>query len=223
MSSRSKLFICLAFIWFGWQLHAVAQVRLTARHSVSTWDQKGALIFEIDSSYQKGPYFVRLDGPDGMIDSITAFNDHSRTYERMDPGEYCILVKCCATCTAEVCVEVKSYEMLLVDDVSVLWTKEQALPEIDSSAILLACTEMETEEENLCQVVFSLYTGIKMSPDRVQLMVERAVHQIKQFNKEPYPSYEEYNYDAWARISDPFEILFRFDETGQIMWVYSER
>lgn len=209
---------CFLAILLGCCTPAPAQLRLTAFQSVPAWNQDGALVFEIDPAYNKGPYSVLLEGPCGTVDSIAAFNGAIKAYEGIEPGRYCITVRCCSTCTAEVCVEVKSYELLSSGDMTILWTKENTWPENDTSAVLLACTEMESEQGVLCSVVFSLYAPMDVPAARLRVMFEKAVNRINPANPDAFTEDQEYNYDAW--ISDPFEVLLRFDEAGQILWVY---
>lgn len=213
-----KLSGCFLSILMGCCTPAPAQLRFTAFHSIPAWDQDGALVFEIDPAYNKGPYSVLLEGPCGTVDSIAAFNGTIKAYEGIGTGQYCITVKCCSTCTARVCVEVKPYELVSSGDATILWTRENALPENDTTAVLLACTEMEAEQGVLCSAVFSLYAPVDIPSSRLQLMLEKAVQRITPANPEAVTEDQGYNYDAW--VSDPFEVLLRFDETGQILWVY---
>lgn len=199
---------------------AASDLTCTVTHCVPVWGQSGTLHFEIDTAYKKGPFFVRLDGPGGLLDTMANFDRLSHTFTGLQPGQYCLSVRCCTTCEARVCLDINSFEQLGVDDVSVLWAKEKTPPETDSTAILLACTELEQEEGIVCGAVFSLYAPTDLPVDQLQSMIKKALACMREIQQTGYSEFQDNGNDTW--IPDPFKVLWRFEEDGRIRWVYSD-
>lgn len=194
-------------------------VAFTATHCVAAQQQPGAVEFVIDTTYHKGPFLVIFEKPDGSLDSMQDFSGPSHIYEGLRPGRYCLDIQCCGHCSAQGCIEVLEYELLWFDETYVFLTREQAPPEADSTIILLACTGIEMEGDSLlCSVSFSLYAPADFPAGPIPAMAKKALEGLLDIRRNGYSDYPEIDEGMW--MPETFEMLFRFDGQGRLVWIY---
>ncbi len=184
---------------------------------VPSWELLGSIHFDIDTAQKSGPFFVRLEGPNGLLDTMEGFSGPSYTYTGLKAGEYIIEIQCCATCSARCTLEVKSYTPITVTGRSVMFTQELTLPLIDSSALLVALTEFEKDQTGFCDLNFSLYNAQELSLEMIHKMLEQCMVAIQKIQNEAFQ--EGADPDAW--LEEEVKLLARFDEKGDLLWVYS--
>ncbi len=216
--SLLQLWCCLSLACLGFPGRATgSDVTATTYACVPSWGQLGKITFEIDTSYKRGPFLVRLTGPNGRVDSLVDFTGLTHSFEKLQSGRYFLEVKCCATCSAELDLEVKSYEEISAGPLSLLYTLETTLPELDSTALLVACTAIIKTGDLPVTLNFSLYNAGKLSPKTIQKILNQAVLAIFQDKTDVL---EEGNNELDAWLSDEFEVLLRFEPNGAFCWVY---
>lgn len=197
---------------------SAANVQFSVTHCSPLNGPTGIIEFNIDSTYTKGPFFVRLDGPGGFVDTMPAFEGFYHTYTGLKPGRYWISIRCCSTCEARGFLDVKSYEARWMNGAYVLWAREIPSPEVDSTAILMACTEIVEEAGQLCQVSISLYAPEEIAPEAFRAMLEQMLIQVR---KRQTNSYEEWPSDEYdVQMPGPYQVLIRFDKKGGACWVH---
>ena len=216
-STILKLSCCLALAFLGLPGQAAgSDVTATTYACVPSWGLLGTITFEIDTAYKRGPFLVRLTGPNGRVDSLVDFNGLTHTFKQLQAGRYFLEVKCCATCSADLDLEVKSYEEISAGALSLMYTLETARPEMDSAALLVACTGIVKSGELPVTLNFSLYNAGDLSLAILQNILNQATVAIF---KDRFDVFEENNeLDAW--LSDEFEVLLRFEPNGKLRWVY---
>lgn len=194
-------------------------VTFTATPWVAALQQPGAVEFVIDTQHHKGPFLVIFEKPDGSIDSMPDFSGPSHIYEGLGPGRYCLDIQCCATCSAQGCIDVLDTELLWIDETYVFLAREQAPPEADSTVILMACTGIEMEGDTLlCSVSFSLYAPEDFPAGPVPAMAKKALEGLLDVRRNGYSDFPEIDEGMW--MPQTFEMLFRFDGQGRLMWIY---
>lgn len=208
---------CLALTCLGLPGRAAgADVTATIYACVPSWGQLGSITFVIDTSYKRGPFLVRLTGPNGRVDSLVDFTGLTHTFDKLQAGRYFLEVKCCATCSADLDLEVKSYEEISAGTLSLLYTLETSLPEMDSTALLVACTAIIKSEGIPVTLNFSLYNAGNLPPAVIQNILNKAALAI---SKDKLDVFEDNSaLDAW--LSEEFEVLLRFEPNGALRWVY---
>ena len=197
---------------------ASADVTFEINHCVPAWGQLGSVHFEIDTTYRHPPFFVRFNRPDGRVDSLSNFQGNSHTFEGLVKGRYLIEIRSCDHCSAETFLDVLAYDQIFAGETSILFTKAQTKPELDSTALLLACTDLEKDGDAICSMTFSWYNAGSLPAGILRDMLKKGIVRIRQFHYEDI--FENPPPDAW--ISDPCKILLRFNEQGNVLWTYAE-
>ncbi len=201
---------------------SAAHVEFTVTHCSPLNGPTGKIEFLIDTTYTKGPFSVRLEGPDGFLDTMPAFRGAYHLYTGLRPGRYWISIRCCGACEAKAFLDIKCYENTLLNDVYVFLIREKTVPELDSTAILLACTDTEEESGQLCSVTISLFTPEDLTPGVLQVMLEQMLACVNLRRMDSYYEALLSSPDYDARIPDPCQILIRFNAKGEIRWMHFE-
>lgn len=222
MSKPLKKFLpaCLVWVWATNLLLAGAGVTITTTHSVPAWGILGAIQIDIDTTYQKGPFNYRFTYPDGRVDSVSGFRGNSLIFEGLPTGRYHLFMSNCCNCSLENWTDVLACRQYVSGETSTLWAKMTTPAATDSSAILLACTDIETDSNAVCAATFWLYAPSDIPADRMHPMLEKAIEYLRKIKSDDDLELEGMGMDAW--IAEPFKVLFRFDENGEIRWVYSD-
>lgn len=220
--SRYVLFLLVTFLNANPLDGQVADVSFTIDHCVAASHILGAIRLDIDTAKSPGPFSVRLQGPGGMTDTIASLSSHSYTYRNLLPGTYCLTIQCCAVCTAYSCMEVEDYTRYLIGEVPVYLSRAKTVPQNDSSAILLACTNVSEENGAWCEATFTLYGPAHCTDATLQTMLAKAITAIQRKRAglllDESGEKEDSDPDAW--IDPPFEALVRIAADGTVGWVY---
>lgn len=214
------LLACLVWAWATNLLLAGGDVTITTTHCVPAWGTLGAIQIDIDTTYQKGPFHFRFTHPDGRVDSVSRFRGNSMIYKGLPMGRYHLFISNCCHCSLENWIDILDCQQYVSGETSTLWAKMTTPVATDSSAILLACTDVETDNNTVCTATFWLYAPSDIPTDRMNPMLEKAIEYLRKIKSDEELELEGMSIDAW--ISEPFKFLFRFDENGEIRWVYSD-